>query len=215
MLLSFFLNILATLMALNLLVSRVHLLLSRVMSLTHSSCFFLSIMEEVVWRDESSVGVLLGLVVVFCFFDRGEGVRVGNVEWDVFRFVGCFVAATFASRASRDDDVKRGCGSGLISRGIGGKGDLFVINVSPEDRFFIISWDHDGFMVDVNGVEGFSWLPSGPVVGDVKVSTADESAEEVELVVVGMHANEDDTVVGAQGEDGRGGKSCAGEFMVD
>ena len=87
--------------------------------------------------------------------------------------------------------------------------------MGPEDRVFIINWDHDCFMVNVDGVESFSWSPRGPVIGDVKVSTADEGTEEVELIVVGMHADEDDTVISAQGEDGRGGESCTGEFMMD
>jgi len=70
-------------------------------------------------------------------------------------------------------------------------------------------------VVDVDGVEGFSWLPSGPVELDVKMSTLDKGSEEGELVVVSVHADEDDSIVGAQGEDGRGGKSCTGEFMVN
>jgi len=139
---------------------------------------------------------------------------VGDMEWSVFRFTGCFVSATLASSANRDD-VEWGCGSGLVSRGMGGEGELFVVNVSPEDRVFIINWDHDCFVVDVDGVESFSWSPRGPVVGNIKVSTTDEGAEEVELIIVGVHADEDDTIVGTQGEDGRGGKSCVGEFMVD
>jgi len=216
-LLSFFLNILATEVFLNLLLRRVHLLLSRTMSLMHCSRFFLSDMEEVFPTEESSVGVLFGLVVVLCFF-WGEGVGVGDVKWNVFCFLGgngCFVAATLASSASGDDNVEGSCGSGLISRGMGSKWKSFIIDVGPEDRVFVINWDHDCFMVDVDGVDGFSWSPSGPVVGDVKVSTTDEGAKEVELIVVGMHADEDDTIVSAQGEDGGGGESCAGEFMVD
>jgi len=98
---------------------------------------------------------------------------------------------------------------------MGSERESFVIDVSPEDRFFIINWDHDGFMVNIDGVEGFPWSPGGPVVDSVEVSTSNEGAEEVELIVVGVHADEDDSIVGAQGEDGRGGKSCTGEFMVD
>jgi len=140
------------------------------------------------------------------------------VKWNVFLFLGgngCFVAATLASSASGDDNVKGGCRSGLISRGMGSKWKSFIIDVGPEDRVFVINWDHDGFMVDVDDVESFSWSPGGPVVGDVEVSTTDEGSKEVELVVIGVHADKDNTVVGAQGEDGRGGESCAGEFMMD
>jgi len=63
------------------------------MSLIHSSRFFLSDVEEVVWRDESSFGVGFGLIV-FDFFNGSEGVWVGDVEWNVFRFLGS--AATVA-----------------------------------------------------------------------------------------------------------------------
>ena len=70
-------------------------------------------------------------------------------------------------------------------------------------------------MVDVNGVKGFSWSPGGPVIGNIKVSMSDEGTEEVEIIVVSVHANENNPIVGAKGEDGRGGESCAGEFMMD
>jgi len=69
-------------------------------------------------------------------------------------------------------------------------------------------------MVDVNGIFVSSWLPGGPVISDIEVSMVDECSEEIELVTIGMHADKDNAVVGTQGEDGRGGKSCAGEFMV-
>ena len=131
------------------------------------------------------------------------------MKWNAFRFLGgsgCFSAATVASSAN-GDVVERGCGSGLISRGMGSKWKSFIIDVDPEDRVFVINWDHDCFMVDVDGIECFSWSPSGPVIGDVEVSTTDECSEEVELIVVGMHADEDDSIVGTQGEDGRGGES--------
>jgi len=140
------------------------------------------------------------------------------MKWNVFHFFGgngCFIAATSTSSTSRDDDVERGCGSGLISRGMGSKWKSFEIDVGPEDRVFVINWDHDCFMVDVDGIEVFSRSPSGPVVADVEVSLSNKGSEEVELIVVGMHADEDDSIIGTQGEDGRGGESCAGEFMVD
>jgi len=74
----------------------------------------------------------------------------------------------------------------------------------------LTNWDHDCFMVDVDGVKGFSWLPGGPVELDVKMSTLDKGSKEVELIVVSMHADKDDSIVGTQGEDGRGGESHAG-----
>jgi len=132
------------------------------------------------------------------------------VKWNVFRFCGGsgrFVAATFASSASGDDDVERGCGLGLISRGMGSKWNSFKIDVGPEDRVFVINWDHNCFMVDVDGVEVFSRSPSGPVVSDVKMSLSNKGSEEVELIVVSMHVDENDSIIGTQGEDGRGGKS--------
>jgi len=164
----------------------------------------------VVCGEESSIGVLLRLVAVFGFFDGGRGVGIGDMKWNVFRFFGgndCFIAAASASSTSGDDDVKRGCGSGLISRGMGSEWKSFKIDVGPKDRVFVINWDHDCFMVNVDGVEVFSRLPSGPVVGDVEVSLSNEGSKEVELIVVGMHADKDDSIIGAQGKDGRGGES--------
>jgi len=169
----------------------------------HSSRFFLSDMEEVVWGDKSSVGVGLGLIF-FTFFDGGEGVWVGDVEWNIFRFLGS--AATVASNAN-GDNVEWSCGSGLVSRGMGCEWESFVVDVGPEDRVIIVNWDHDGFVVDINGVKGFSWSPSSPMVCDVEVSTSDEGTEEVEIIVVGVHANENNPVVGAKGEDGGSGES--------
>jgi len=169
----------------------------------HSSRFFLSDVEEVVWGDKSSVGVGFGLIV-FNFFCGSEGVWVGDVEWNVFRFLGS--AATVASSAN-GDDVEWSCRSGLVSRGMGCEWKSFVVNVGSEDRVIIVGWDHDGFVVDVNSVKGFSWSPGSPVVRDVEVSMSDEGAEEVEIIVVGVHANENNSVVSVKGEDGRGGKS--------
>ena len=137
-------------------------------------------------------------------------VGVGNIEWNVFRFLGnngCFIATASASSTSGDDDVERGCGSGLILRGMGSEWKSFKIDMGPEDRVFVINWDHECFMVDVNGVKVFSRSPSGPVVADIEVSLSNKGSEEVELIVVGMHADEDDSIVGTQGEDGRGGES--------
>jgi len=126
------------------------------------------------------------------------------VEWNVFRFLGS--AATVASSAN-GDDVEWSCRSGLISRGMGCEWKSFVVDVGPEDRVIVVDWDHDGFVVDVDGVEGLSWSPGSPVVRDVEVSMSDECPEEVEIIVVGVHANENNSVVGAKGKDGRGGES--------
>jgi len=186
------------------------------MSLIHSSRFFLSNMEEVVSAEESGVCICFGLVVIFDFFCGGEGVGIGDVKWNVFHFLGgrcCFVAATVASSINQDGV---GCGSSrVVLRGMGSERESFIIDWNPEDRFLIINWDHDCFVVNVNGIKGLSWSPSGPVELDVKVSTLDEGSEEVELIVVSVHADEDDSIVGAQGEDGRSGKTCTREFVVD
>jgi len=215
-LLFFFLNILATDVFLNQLLRRVHLSLSWTMSLIHSSRFFLSDVEEVIWFEKSGVGVLFGLVVVFVFFCRGKGVGVGDVKWNVFCFCGgngCFIAATLASSASGDDVV---CGiSGMILRGMGSERESFIFDRDPEDRFFVINWDHNCFVVNVDGVKGLPWSLSGPVELDVEMSMLDKGSKEVELIVVSMHADEDDSIVGAQGEDGRGSKSCTGELVID
>ena len=95
----------------------------------------------------------------------------------------------------------------MISRWVGSKWKSFVVDVGPEDRILVINWDHDCFVVNVDGVKGFSWSPSGPMIGDIKVSSTDEGTEEVEIIVIGVHANENNPVVGTKGEDGRGGES--------
>jgi len=171
--------------------------------LIHSSRFFLSDVEEVVWGDKSSVGVGFRLIV-FNFFNGSKGVWVGDVEWNVFRFLGS--AATVASSAN-GDRVEWGCWSRLVPRGVGCEWESLVVDVGSEDRVIVVDWDHDGFMVDVNGIEGLSWSPSSRVVRDVKVSTSDKCSEEVEMIVVGVHANENNSVVGTKGKDGRGGES--------
>ena len=131
------------------------------------------------------------------------------MKWNIFRFLGgngCLVAATLASSA-KGGVVERGCGSGLISRWVGSKWKSLVVDVGSEDRILVINWDHDCFMVDVDGVKSFSWSPSGPMIGDIEVSLTNEGTEEVEIIVVGVHANENNSVVGAKGKDGRGGES--------
>jgi len=132
------------------------------------------------------------------------------VKWNVFHFCGgngCFVAAALASNANGDDDIERGCRLGLISRGMGSEWKSFEIDVGPEDRVFVINWDHDCFMVNVDGVKVFSGLPGGPVVADIEVSLSNKGSKEVELIVVGMHADEDNSIISTQGEDHRGGES--------
>ena len=138
------------------------------------------------------------------------------MEWGHFWFSWsrcCLIAATLASSANGDDVACRVLG--MVLGGMGSKWKSFIFDGNPENRLFIINWDHNCFVVNVNGVKGFSWSPSGPVELDVKVSLLDKGSEEVELIVVGVHADEDDPIIGAQGEDGRDGESCAGELVVD
>ena len=48
----------------------------------------------------------------------------------------------------------------------------------------------------------------------VMLSSIDEGAKEVEVVSSGVHADEDDTMLGAQGEDSGGGEAIATEVGV-
>ena len=99
----------------------------------HSSRFFLSDVEEVVWGDESGVGVRFGLAI-FGVVCRGKGVGIGDVKWNIFRFLGgngCLVAATLAS-STKGGVVERGCGSGLISGWVGSKWKSFVVDVGSD-----------------------------------------------------------------------------------
>ena len=90
---------------------------------------------------------------------------------------------------------------------MGREWESLVVDVGSEDRVIVVNWDHDGLVVDINGVKGFSWFPSSPVVCDVEVSSSNEGTKEVERIVVGVHANENNSVVGAEGKDGRGSES--------
>ena len=138
------------------------------------------------------------------------------MEWGISWFLGrcCFVAATLASSAS-GDNVGDDNIWGVVLWGMWCKWKSFIVNWDLDNRLFIINWDHDCFVVDVDGVRGSSRSPGGPVILDVKVSTLDKGSKEVELIVVGVHLDKDDAIIGAQGEDGRGGESCAREFVVD
>ena len=116
-----------------------------------------------------------------------------------------FVAAVIAGFISGDD---MGCWvMGMVLWGVWDKWKCFIFDRNPKDRFFIINWDHDCFMVDVNSILGFSGSPSGPVELNVEVSLWKKCSKEVEVVFMGVHTDKDNTIVGAQGEDSRGGKS--------
>ena len=67
-------------------------------------------------------------------------------------------------------------------------------------------------MGDVCGV--FSWHEVRPMEIEVMLLSIDEGAKEVEVVSSGVHADKDDTMLGAQGEDSGGGETVATEVGV-
>jgi len=74
---------------------------------------------------------------------------------------------------------------------------------------FIVNWDHDGFVGDVCCI--FSWYKGRPVEIDIVLPMIDEGAKEVEVVSSSVHTDEDNTMFGAEGEDGGGRKAIAME----
>ena len=67
-------------------------------------------------------------------------------------------------------------------------------------------------MGNVCGV--FSWHEVRPMEIKVVLLSVDEGAEKVEIVSGGVHVDEDDTMLGAQGEDSGGGETVAMEVGV-
>ena len=67
-------------------------------------------------------------------------------------------------------------------------------------------------MGDVCGI--FSWHEVCPMEIEVMLLSIDEGTKEVEVVSSGMHADEDDTMLGAQGEDSGGGEAVTMEVGV-
>jgi len=82
-------------------------------------------------------------------------------------------------------------------------------NSSSEYGVLVFHWYGDGFMGDVCGI--FSRHEVCPMEIEVMLSSVDKGSEEVEVISSGVHTDEDDTVFGAQGEDGRGRKAIATE----
>ena len=67
-------------------------------------------------------------------------------------------------------------------------------------------------MGDVCGI--FSWHEVCPMEIEVVLLSIDEGTKEVEIVSSGVHADEDDTMLGAQGKDSGGGEAVATEVGV-
>ena len=67
-------------------------------------------------------------------------------------------------------------------------------------------------MGDVCGI--FSWHKVRPMEIEVVLLSIDEGTKEVEVVSSGMHADKDDTMLGAQGEDSGGGEAIATKVGV-
>ena len=67
-------------------------------------------------------------------------------------------------------------------------------------------------MADVCGV--FPWHEVRPMEIEIVLLSVDEGAEEVEVVSSGVHTDEDDTMLGAQGKNGGGGETIATEVGV-
>ena len=60
----------------------------------------------------------------------------------------------------------------------------------------------------------FSWHKVCPVEIEVVLSSVNECAKEVEIISSSVHADEDNTMLGAQGEDSGGGEAVATEVGV-
>ena len=67
-------------------------------------------------------------------------------------------------------------------------------------------------MGDVCGI--FSWHEVCPIEVEVMLLSVNKGAKEVEVVSSGIHADEDNTMFGAQGEDGGGREAITMEVGV-
>ena len=85
-------------------------------------------------------------------------------------------------------------------------------NSSCEYGVFVFDWDCDGFVGDLCGI--FSWHEVCPMEIDIVLLSVDKGTKEVEVVSSGMYAYEDDTMLGAQGEDSGGGEAITAEIGV-
>ena len=84
-----------------------------------------------------------------------------------------------------------------------------LMNLSSEYGVLVFHWYGDRFMGDVCGV--FSRHEVCPMEIEVVLSSVDKGSKEVEVVSSSVHIDENNTVFGAQGEDGGGRKAIAME----
>jgi len=82
-------------------------------------------------------------------------------------------------------------------------------NSSSEYGVLVFHWYGDRFMGDVCGI--FSRHEVCPMEIEVVLSSVDKGSKEVEVVSSSVHIDENNTVFGAQGEDGGGRKAIAME----
>ena len=72
----------------------------------------------------------------------------------------------------------------------------------------------DSWVMSVASSPGISWHEVCPIEVDVMLPSVNKGTEEVEVVSSCVHADEDDTVLSAQGEDGRGREAITVEVGV-
>jgi len=83
------------------------------------------------------------------------------------------------------------------------------MNSSSEYGMLVFHWYGDRFVSDVCGI--FSRHEVCPIEIEVVLPSVNKGSKEVEVISCSVHAGEDDTVFGAQGEDGGGRKAIATE----
>ena len=83
------------------------------------------------------------------------------------------------------------------------------MNSSSEYGVLVFHWYRDRFVGDVCGI--FSRHEVCPMEIEVMLPSVNEGSKEVEVVSSSVHTDEDDTVFGAQSEDGGGRKTIATE----
>ena len=83
------------------------------------------------------------------------------------------------------------------------------MNSSSEYGVLVFHWYGDRFVGDVHGI--FSRHEVCPMEIEVMLPLVNKGSKEVEVVSSSVHADEDDTVFGAQSENGGGRKAIAME----